>query len=159
VVNDLRIAQNCGTTMTKLLTLIATGFLALTALLNSGADAGSSRLNLPSGVSAQHDIDCDDDHDDLDEEDDDQVVSGKRSNQSVTPRSKPKIKVPRRETRIQVAPTKSASETRSEPAVETSETENSSIATALERVAGAPDPSCKNYFASAGMTVSVTCEK
>jgi len=148
--------------MTKLLALITATFLVLTALLGSGAKAGFSvHLKVPADFSDLHKT-CDAAYgDNENDEDENDGAPHNPSNQSLPRRQpKPTIETPRSRVRKPVMPANvEVKATRSEPGNETAERENSSIATAHDKIAAATDAGCKNYFASAGMTLSVSCEK
>jgi len=146
--------------MTKMLFGIPTTFLALMLVLSSDTHAGfAGRLKLPTALSVLQKV-CDCYDEDDDEDDEDNIYTfGKRSTPSVNRRPKhSNAKVTR-----SVEGTKSIgnailqSEPRWEPANVIIETETSAIATARDHVAAAQHVGCKNYFASAGMTLSVLC--
>jgi hypothetical protein len=150
--------------MNKLLTLIATTFIALTAILGSGAEAGFNlRIKAPTDFSSLH------------------MAGGcgggggyfrssrKSSYRSVSRRVK-------RDVDVAQQPAKSVTVAKTEPEAlpettdKTAEVENSSISTAdgqvaevktaepEQKIAVAKDVGCKKFFASAGMTLSVPCE-
>jgi hypothetical protein len=149
--------------MNKLLTLIAATFVALTALLGSGAEAGFNlRIKAPTDFSALHNAGC--------------GGGGGyfRSYRQSSNRSVSRVK--HNDDVAEQKPAKSATVAKAEPEAlpettnKTAEVENSSISTAdgkvaevetaqpEKKVAVAKDVGCKKFFASAGMTLSVPCE-
>jgi hypothetical protein len=147
--------------MTNLLAVIAATFLALTALLGSGAEAGFNvRLKLPADFSVLHKT-CDAAYgDDENDEDENYGTSRNRSKQSVSRRHpKPTLEAQSRQVDRPVATANAESNPAHSERANEAERENSSIATAHDKIAAAKDAGCKNYFASAGLTLSVSCEK
>ncbi len=145
--------------MTKLLAVPAAGFLALTALLSSSADAGFSvQLKLPTAFSTLHKT-CDTDYGDAENDDESYGAARNRSYQSMNWRPpKPTIETPSPLVGKPVATTQvEPKPVQSELATESVQRQNSSIATAHDNIAASTDTACKNYFASAGMTLSVSC--
>jgi hypothetical protein len=149
--------------MTKMLFGIPTTFLALMLVLSSDTHAGfAGRLKVPTALSVlQKACDCYDEDDDEDDEDNEDNIYafGKRATASVNRRPKhPSAKVTRS---VEGTKTIGNADVQSEPCCERAnvivETENSAIATAHDHVAAAQHVGCKNYFASAGMTLSVLC--
>lgn len=157
--------------MTKMLTAAAAAFIAITALIGSGAEAGFNvRLAAPAGFSTLEKAGC--------------HGGGyrriyRKRHQSARRRVKRKVQVASKPVAEEVAVAKAETETK----VETKQivSENSSISTASGKVAEAkpvdkvaeaepvetPKPKkiaaarelgCKQFFPSVGMTLSVSCE-
>jgi len=169
--------------MTKLLTLIAAASLGLTTLLSSSADAGFNiPLKLPADFSVMHNA-CDTDYRDDENDEEGYSASRSRSNQSARranadadneeethraarnpnqsiPRRHPKptLEAPSRQIdRPAVTANAESKPARSPREEETAERENSSIATTHDEIATAERGGCRSYFASAGMTLPISC--
>jgi hypothetical protein len=150
--------------MNKLLTLIAATFIALTALLGSGAEAGFNlRIKAPTDFSALHKAGCGGGGG--------YVRSHRqRSYRSVSRRVKRDVDVAEQKPAKSVTVAKTEPEALPETTNKTAEVENSSISTANgqvaevktaepeQKIAVAKDVGCKKFFASAGMTLTVPCE-
>ena len=148
--------------MNKLLTLIAATFIALTALLGSGAEAGFNlRIKAPADFSALHKAaGCGGGG----------GYSRSRSYRSVSRRVKRDVDVAEQKPAKSVTVAKTEPEALPETTNKTAEVENSSISTANgqvaevktaepeQKIAVAKDVGCKKFFASAGMTLTVPCE-
>jgi hypothetical protein len=116
-------------------------------------------LKLPADFSVLHKA-CDAAYgDDGNDDEENYGAFPNRPNQS-TPRQRPKPTIESRQVNKPVVAASSQPKTaHSERADEPAERENSSIARARENIASITKADCKNYFASAGMTLSVSCEK
>ena len=147
--------------MTKLPAGILAISITLLALPTPRAEAGFGfGLKTPASFSLLRKAsDCDDGEYEDDEGDEGQrfLAVRKRSSPPVSPRSTPAVKTVQAKSALPketIAPKPQVK--RGNKSVEV---ENSSIVRSQDRVVATQDAGCKKYFASAGMTLSVSCEK